>query len=75
MLRTNLPSIAFQSTLQRILTCQQPSSLALQHCVRCPQNSQAIALSKRKGRHGSIMPNPGRIRSRNDMERLIETEG
>ena len=49
MLRTNLPSIAFQSTLQRILTCQHPSSLALQHRVRYPQNAWAIpsSLSRR----------------------------
>jgi hypothetical protein len=26
------------------------------------------------GRHGSIIPKPGRVRSRNDMGRLIETE-
>ena len=33
MLRTNLTSIAFQSTLQRVLTCQQPSSLAGKNIV------------------------------------------
>jgi hypothetical protein len=69
MLRTNLPSIAFQSTPQRILTCQHPSSLALQHCVRYPQNAWAIpsSMSKGEGRHGSMIPKLGRVRSRNDM--------
>jgi hypothetical protein len=51
----------FQSTLQCILTCQQHSSLALQHCVRYPQNAWAMS----KG-EGSL----GRIRSRNDMREL-----
>jgi hypothetical protein len=65
MLRTNFPSISFQSTPQRILTCQHPSSLALQHCVRYPQNAWAIpsSMSKGGGRYGSMIPNPGRVRS------------
>jgi hypothetical protein len=69
MLRTNLPSIAFQSTPQRILTCQHPSSLALQHRLRYPQNAWAIpsSMSKGEGRHGSMIPNPWRLRSCNDI--------
>jgi hypothetical protein len=69
MLRTNLPSIAFQSTPQRIRTCQQPLSLALQHCVHCPQNSQAIPLSTRLD---NAQPGAGTLTQRHG--RLIGTE-
>jgi hypothetical protein len=61
----NAPSIA-QSPRQARCQAQSKSNVEAKTRECLPVAGE--------GRHGSIMPNPGRVRSRNDMERLIETE-
>jgi hypothetical protein len=54
--------------------CSQSSAALRPAALRWSQPGPEGAFAG-DGRHGSIIPNPGRVRSRNDMRSLIKTTG